>query len=81
MMETVKQDVPDTLWVGFGRKDAPIVREQDRFRDYFYAWMHPHKFKIKHVEFWPGFAWGTVKLESGEARNTLLEHVIRKPFR
>ena len=49
-METVKQDVPDTLWVGFGRKDAPIVREQDRFRDYFYAWMTPHKFKIKHVE-------------------------------
>ena len=28
-----------------------------------------------------GFSWGTVKLESREARNALLEHVLRKPFR
>ena len=81
MMETVKQDIPDTLWVGFGRKDAPIVRDQDRFLKYFYGWMLPHKFKVKHIEFWPGFAWGTVKMESALARNAMLKHVIDKPFR
>jgi hypothetical protein len=80
-METVKHDVPDTLWVGFGRKDAIIIREPARFKEYLSHWMQPHKFKIKHVEFWPGFAWGTVKLESGEARNVLLQHVLKKPFR
>ena len=49
-----KQDIPDTLWIGFGRKDAPIIQQPSRFKDYFYTWMHPHKYKIKHVEFWPG---------------------------
>lgn len=80
-METVKQDVRDTLWVGFGRKDAAIIREPARFKEYFIAWMLPHKFKIRHIEFWPGFAWGTLRLESPEARTILLEHVLRKPFR
>ena len=76
-----KHVVPDTLWIGFGRKDAPIISEPNRFKDYFYAWMHPHKYKIKDMAFWPGYSWGTVKLESREARDALLEHVLRKPFR
>ena len=80
-MESVKQDIPDTLWIGFGRKDAPIVQNKTRFLSYFHSWMQPYKFRVKNVEFWPGFAWGTIKMESGEARNTLLKHVIDKPFR
>ena len=80
-MESVKQDIPDTLWIGFGRKDAPIVQDKARFLKYFHSWMHPYKFRVKHVEFWPGFSWGTVKMEHAEARNILLKHVIDKPFR
>ncbi len=80
-METTKQDIPDTLWVGIGRKDAPITRDETRFLKYFHSWMLPFKFKVKHVEFWPGFAWGTIRMESPEARNILLKHVIDKPFR
>lgn len=77
----MKQDIPDTLWIGFGRKDAPIVRDEARFIKYFHHWMQPHKFRVKNLEFWPGFSWGTIRLESSEARNTLLKHVIDKPFR
>ena len=80
-MEMQKKEIPDKLWVGFGRKDAPIIREPQRFKDYFYSWMLPHKYKIKDMEFWPGWSWGTVQMESREARDAMLEHVLRKPFR
>lgn len=80
-METIKQDIPDTIWIGFGRKDAAIVRDEARFLKVFRDWMYPHKFKVKHLEFWPGYAWGTIKMESPEARNILLKHVVEKPFR
>lgn len=80
-METLKQDIPDTIWIGFGRKDAPIVRDEARFRQVFRDWMYPHRFKIKHLEFWPGYAWGTIKMESSDARNILLKHAVEKPFR
>ena len=81
IMETVKQDITDTLWIGFGRKDAPIVQDKTRFLKYFHAWMHPFKFKVLHLDFWPGFAWGTIRMESSDARNVLLKHAIEKPFR
>ena len=73
-MESVKQDIPDTLWIGFGRKDAPIVQDKARFLKYFHSWMHPYKFRVKHVEFWPGFSWGTVKVR----KNTIFGPKICK---
>ena len=43
--------------------------------------MQPYKYRYKKVEFQPGFPWGSVQMESEEARNMLLKHAIDKPFR
>ena len=81
-METVKQDIPDTLWICCGQKDKIMtVQDKDRFLQYFQSWKQPYKYRYKKVEFKPGFPWGTVQMESEEARNMLLKHVKDKPFR
>ena len=47
----------------------------------FRAWMFPHNFVVKEIEFWSGYNWGTIKLESAQARNVLLEHAKYHPFK
>ena len=43
--------------------------------------MFPHNFVVKEIEFWSGYNWGTIKLESSQARNVLLEHAKFHPFK
>ena len=43
--------------------------------------MFPHNFVVKEIEFWSGYNWGTIKLESSQARNVLLEHAKYHPFK
>jgi hypothetical protein len=43
--------------------------------------MFPHNFFVKEIEFWSGYNWGTIKLESAHARTVLLEHAKYHPFK
>ena len=43
--------------------------------------MFPHNFVVKEIEFWSGYNWGTIKLETSQARNVLLEHAKYHPFK
>ena len=43
--------------------------------------MFPHNFVVKEIEFWSGYNWGTIKLESAHARSVLLEHAKYHPFK
>ena len=43
--------------------------------------MFPHNFVVKEIEFWSGYNWGTIKVESAHARKVLLEHAKFHPFR
>lgn len=81
MADYVKQEVPDVLWIGQGKREAAITHDKAKFIEYFKTWMSPHSYEVHNVKFWPGFAWGTVRLESATARNVLLEHAKKKPFR
>ena len=71
-----KQDIPDTLWIAFVRKDAPIIQQPSRFKDYFYTWMHPHKYKIKHVEFWPGLLLPFIILQVAKKNSRIDGNII-----
>merc|ERR1712018_790133 len=43
--------------------------------------MFPHNFVVKEIEFWSGYNWGTIKLESAHARSVLLDHAKYHPFK
>ena len=76
------KDQSSCLWLGTaGSRDSPLFKDPEQLRRKFRAWMWPHDFEVKYIEFWPDFTWGTIGMESSAACAVLLEHAKQHPFK